>query len=522
MKDDKEVLSFDSFEVDDFMLNKVSIKDNDVIDTFEEKDKNDNLETMEEIELPEEKKESKEISEIDSKKKKIKKVKKEKQKKEKKEKQKKEKKKISKRSNIIQISFCLISLVFMLGCVFFYGTRLLKYYKIYNPKNENGQSVTLIASSLTDNVAYQTEGEGLYRINGSSVFKGENINNYFKFSNLIWRIISINSDGTIELVLNDSINSLMFNNKITDFTKSDINNYLNEKFINVLDTEYLTKTSYCLDEVEALDKVSCTNTNTDNYVRLLGITEFINANADNKNYLINEKNYWLYNTSKEKVWSTNIDNVSLSDSNEIYAVKPVIRLKNSNILLGGEGTIESPYYIEKEQNELKIGNYVMLNNDKWFIYDMDDKTISLASLANLSSVYKFSSVKNVYDIEDTTSIAYYLNNSYLENLTYKDIINTRKINIGEYESSYKDVEKQTIDAKVGMYSIEDLKLNDGSMYYLLTPASEGYVYYYSDSVIPSKISLSRNIKPTININKLKINSGNGTIDDPYVLDLEAK
>ena len=45
--------------------------------------------------------------------------------------------------------------------------------------------------------------------------------------------------------------------------------------------------------------------------------------------------------------------------------------------------------------------------------------------------------------------------------------------------------------------VEDLKIDDGSMYYLLTPASEGYVYYNSDSLIPSKITLSRNIKPTI-------------------------
>lgn len=519
MKDDKEVLSFDTFEEDDFMLNKASENNiDDIIDTFEEKDKIDGIDMTEEVNLSEIREENKEKMQEDKKKTKEKKSKKEKIKK---EKTKKEKKKISKKSRIIQTCFSLVSLIFILGCFIFYGSRLIKYYKIYNPKNEKGQAVTLIASSLTDNVAYQTEGEGLYRINGSSVFKGENVNNYFKYSGFVWRIVSINADGTIELVLNDSINSLMFNDKKTDFTNSDINKYLNEKFIKVLDVEYLTKTSYCLDEAESLDKITCTNTNTDNYVRLLGVTEFVNAKADNKNYLIDDSSYWLYNTSNEKVWGTNSDNVSLFDSNELNNVKPVVRLKNSNVLLGGTGTVEDPYYVEKNKKELAVGKYVKLDNDKWFIYDADDKTISLSAVTNLSSVYRFSNVKNVFDVEDTTSIAHYLNNGYLESLSYKDILNMQKLNIGEYQTSYKDVEKQTIEAKVGMYSIEDLKINDGSMYYLLTPAADGLVYYNSDSLIPSKITLSRSIKPTININKQKISSGEGTLEDPYVLEMEA-
>ena len=53
MKNDKEVISFDSFEVDDFMLNKVSIKEDNVVDTFEEKDKEDSIEIMEELDIPE-------------------------------------------------------------------------------------------------------------------------------------------------------------------------------------------------------------------------------------------------------------------------------------------------------------------------------------------------------------------------------------------------------------------------------------------------------------------------------------
>ena len=520
MKDDKEVISFDSFEVDDFMLNKVPIKEDTVVDTFEEKDKEDGIDMTEEVSLSEIRKENKEKLEEEKKEKKKKepKVKKEKVKKT----RTKNKKKISKTSSIIQTTFVLLSALFILGCCIHYGSRLIKYYKIYHPKNENGEQVTLIASSLTSNAPYQTEGDGLYKLGGASIYKGKNVDNYFKFSNLLWRIVSINTDGSIELVLENEINSLMFNNKIVNFEKSDINNYLNKEFIKALDTDYLTKTSYCLDEVEELDKVTCEKTNSDNYVRLLSITEFVNSKANDESYLITDREYWLYNTSKEKAWYTSEGSLSLMDSNEFYFVKPVIRIKNSNVLLGGKGTIEEPYYIEKDKKELNIGKYVTLGEDKWVIYNTDDKTISLSLVSNLPTVHKYSTSKNTYDLTDTTSIAYYLNNSYLESLSYKDIINTTSWYTGKIKESYTDIESTKIDAKVGMLSIKDLKLTSDDMYYLLTPGNDGYVYYYSDGVVPSKISLARNIKPAININKLKITSGEGIKDDPYVLDLEAE
>ena len=516
MKDDKEVLSFDSFEVDDFMLNKTLINEDNVVDTFEEKDKEDSIETMEEITVPE-RPEIVPVEEVKTeKKKKEKKVKKERPRKT------RSKKEINKTSSIIQLVFNTISILFILGCCIHYGTRLIKYYKVYHPKGENGEVVTLIARSLTEGAAYQTEEEGLYKLGGASVYKGEKVDNYFKFSNFLWRIISVNTDGTIELALNGNINALMFNNKITSFEKSDILSYLNTEFIKALDTEYLTKTSYCLDEVETLDNVACNTTNADSYIRLLGITEFVNSKVNNNSYLISEQEYWLYNTSSEKAWHTSEESITLSDSSEYYFVKPVIRLKNSNILLGGTGTIDDPYYIEKDKKELQVGKYVTLGEDKWVIYNTDEKTISLALVSNLPTVHKYSTLKNTYDITDTTSIAYYLNNSYLESLSYKDIINTTSWNTGKVKESYLDVESTKVDAKVGMLNIKDLKLTSDDMYYLLTPANDGYVYYYSDGIIPSKISLARNIKPVININRLKITDGKGTIESPYVLDLEAK
>ena len=107
------------------------------------------------------------------------------------------------KKGIIQTVFCLTSIIFIIGCCIFYGSRLIKYYKIYNPKIEGGQTAELISNVLTHNTSIASSGDGLYRENGVYVFKGATSNNYIKYSNMLWRIVRTNVDGSIEIILND-------------------------------------------------------------------------------------------------------------------------------------------------------------------------------------------------------------------------------------------------------------------------------------------------------------------------------
>ena len=502
----------EELSLDDIVIEKI---DNKEEKAKENKNKDGNIKKEEVNKQSENKEISQKISNDSKKHKKDKKTKEKKPKKEK-----KEKKQISKKVFYSQLVFCLISILFVIGCCIFYGCRLVKYYKMYNPKTETGESITLIGASLTDGVAYQTEGDGLYRLNGSSVYKGLNVDNYIKFSDMLWRIISINTDGTLDIISDESINTLMFNESKSSFENSDILAYLNEKFLPLLNKELLTVTPYCKDEVAEMKVGQCKEMISSQYIRLLSLSEFVNAKTDSS-YLVSSYDYWLNNISAENAWHTNLESLSLSSVNDTYAVKPVVRLKNTNVLLGGKGTKDEPYYIEKENNDFKIGKYIKLGEDNWVIYEMDETTLTLALNVSIYNVLKFSSSKNTFDVSDKTSVAYYLNNTYLESLSYKNIINNYKWNIGKYEKSYKDVENLNTEAKVGMYSVSDLKIgNIDKMYYLLTPSKTGYVYFYDGDIIESKVSYSRNIIPTININKFKISSGAGSIDNPFILEWE--
>lgn len=519
--DDLEKLSLDSFDEDEFMLND---KNNDsiiidgIIDFKEEENLIEEVEVMEEVTPILPKREvSHEVEDNRNNKK---------QKKEKREtRQKKRSKgfkipsdKKGKIIYLIQAIFCILSIVFILGCCIFYGSRLIKYYRIYNPKTEAGEVIELIGSSITNSTPYVTEGEGLYRIGGASIFKGQNVNNYLYFANQMWRIVTINPDGSLEITTDKYINALSFDDKTVTFDKSNLNKYLNEIFLNTLNKEYLSQTAYCLDEVEDIASITCKNIVSTDYVRILGVSEFLNSKVEAQTYLSSEDGYWIYNTSSEGAWHTSGVSLSLASYTEGYLVKPVIRIKNSVQLLGGKGSLEDPYYIEKDDKNLEVGNYIKLGDDVWVVYEVKDNTINLALNKTISATHRFSNSTNKYDVNDKNSLAAYLNTTYLQNLTYKDMLNDNEWYIGSYDYNYENIYKTKVTAKVGIYNVADLKINNSNeMFYLMTPSETNYAYLYNMGLSKSKITLSRNIKPTININKFGVESGKGTINDPYIL-----
>ena len=437
------------------------------------------------------------------------------------EKQYKKKRKL-KKGLFFRAVFCFISIVFVLGCCIFYGTRLVKYYKIYNPKDSSGKSIKLLADSILGSSSFVYEGEGLYNSGGNYIYKGENVNNYLEYSNLTWRILKINSDNTIDIVLDKSINNLKWNNKITDFVSSDINMYLKEKVISYLNKDLITNTLICKDLINDVSKISCDEPDSSLQIRLLNIDEFLNSTVDNKSFISSENGTWLSNRGSENAWIINGDSLSYTSVDGSYDIVPVVTLKTSNVLLSGKGTKEEPYIIEKESKKIALGDHIKLGEDVWTVYDYDKEYLSL-TLSNLyqegTKTYRFDLTSNKYNPENESSLAKFLNNDFYNSLSYKDLLIEKEWFVGEYNNSYKDIKSEKAKAKVGLTSVEDLKLDYGvNNYYLLNGLEDGKIYLYNNYLIESKPTLSRGVKPSIYIKKTSIKSGTGTLNDPYVLE----
>ncbi len=416
---------------------------------------------------------------------------------------KKRKRKI--RTDRIQALFCIVSSIFIIGCCIFYGSRLIKYYRIYNPKSETGETLTNLASSIISSSKVVYEGDGLYSNNGNYVYKGENVNNYIMVSNMLFRILKINSDRTMDIVLDEYINRLDWDSELESYQKSDVNKYLNDKFLKVLDQDILEKTVVCDELVKKVNEATCDKPNQENYVKLLGISDFLNSISDNKSYLANSgDSLWLYNHNETEVWHTNGTTVALDEVTSNYGIKPVVTLKNNNVLVSGDGSINSPYRIINNSSELGVGTYLDINDDVYIIYEVGDDYYKIQSNRLLKDTRIFDDESNDYS---TSSLKEYLEKDYLENISYSKLL--------------KEVPfANNVKSKVGILTNDDFKFNSSLKEYFLSDKKESNVYLYNASLISSRVNVKRGVRPCLGITKdLDIISGNGSKMAPFIVEV---
>ncbi len=402
----------------------------------------------------------------------------------------------------MQIIFCSFSAIFILGCCVFYGLRFIKYYRIYNPKIDSNTSGVFLANYITNKTEYATDDEdGLFSSSGNYIYKGNVTNNYLKYNNMLWRIVRINADKSIDIVLDDYISLLPWSKEIKSFKDSDIFKYLNNDFLNNLDKSLLTTTSFCTNEITELTKITCEKQDNDNYVKLLDVMNFLNSVNKGKSYLVKEEELvWLSDFGNEKVWHTNGTNVSESDANIFYEIRPVVRLKETNLYKDGDGTIANPYQVGSV-DKLSVGSEVVLDNDKWIVYDIEDN-IKLMRKDLIEKQIDFDKEKLTYD---GSSLMTYLNETYLNSLSYKDLLVENTWYIGAYKDSISDVKNTTVKAKVGIPNILDIKFDSNIKAYFTSTSMEERILVYENPLRPSRITTYRSVRPCISLSKDTVN-----------------
>lgn len=214
-------------------------------------------------------------------------------------------------------------------------------------------------------------------------FRGNVNNNYISFADKLWRIVKINGDGTVKLILdNAELDSNIYENiSVDDFENTILvdNNFkvlenlkywYNENLKNY--DSYIAYSNLCTDMTKEGDVYSNSFRNTISYnptFNCLGekkLSKIMTLTVDEVLYAggkVNEenKNYYLYNSEINQSWWT--VSIAVKDENikffevkenglvnsEAYAnetkkVRPVINLKE-NTEITGKGTKENPYTV---------------------------------------------------------------------------------------------------------------------------------------------------------------------------------
>lgn len=195
-------------------------------------------------------------------------------------------------------------------------------------------------------------------------FRGQVNNNYVKFGNLLWRIVKINGDGSIKLVLNESISQTSKYEDVSDVLEEWFNNNLGNygdyvayyKFCADATTEGNDYAAYNRIVTNKIPNFVCLGESYNNKIGLLTADEFMLAGgseSENKAfYLYNEKiktAYYTMTSAKRMgeafypfVINTNGAMVSNVSGDLLRGVRPVINIiKNAKV--EGNGTVDNPY-----------------------------------------------------------------------------------------------------------------------------------------------------------------------------------
>ena len=257
-----------------------------------------------------------------------------------------------------------------------------------------------VAEQLKQSVI--TSGDGLYTDiyeMGRYVYRGNNPNNYIKFNNEMWRILSLEADGTVKIIKNDFLeDKLPWDSKNNNnWSKpSSLNDYLNNDYYDSLSNLAKNQVQnhnfnigtmiYTSNQDFATDLIQDKAKTWKGKVGLISVIDYIKASKDldcdnlyhgvyynesnprpcaNQNYLFDSTKYWWTvngrTESNSGVWAI----VSVGSfgsfggvedwytAQDPLSVRPVTYLK-SNIRLSGDGTLLTPYLIENGINTQKL------------------------------------------------------------------------------------------------------------------------------------------------------------------------
>lgn len=262
-------------------------------------------------------------------------------------------------------------------------------YYLYEPNINCGEKYktktlqeTLIKDSLVET------GNGLYKVDDEYIFKGDNVKNYIKLNDVLYRIVSINSDGSVRLMENkknsestmttwdDRYNTdKQYNAGINNYSANGLNSRIKDKIHSIYEGDTYT------DDVKAyfINKESCIGKRSINELENTGIYEcavksesypisvlalyeysrasldpnctgIVNSSCTNYNYFTSISNgFWTLTADKDtsyKAYKISGGSVMKSNASNPAYLLIVININGNTVINSeGNGSVNNPYII---------------------------------------------------------------------------------------------------------------------------------------------------------------------------------
>lgn len=438
-----------------------------------------------------------------------------------------------------------LNVLVLLLIVAFYGTRMIKYYLKENGKSNNKDNTVLLVDTVLKKQSYVDLTKGLIFDEEKNEYRylGDVDDNYLEYSGIVYRIIGVDKDNNIKVISDKSV-TMMYSGLEKGYDKSYVNKWLNydkdvpgsgvyENNINE-SVNFLASTYYCEDIIDDIKNITCDKNSTNYKISLLSLYDYYKAGGKSS-FLNNGETFYLGTLNKDNhnYYITSDGEVSINEiSTRTYAVRPVITISSSSVLLSGNGTKDDPYKIldikPSTLEEATINTYVSFSNQVFKVIDnsTDATKVALNGVIkeNDTDVVKAFGRKNNKYSNAKNTVGYYLNNTYLKTLDSKNIVKSNWY-IGALSLDNLDYnsEKDTkVNLFVGMLSLGDMFVGDVNNVLTLSRGIESdqiiNVINKEGNFYGDFITSKYNVRPALYLNKeLKITGGSGTFDAPYEL-----
>ena len=323
----------------------------------------------------------------------------------------------------------------------------------------------------------------------SYYFRGNVIDNYVSFADKTWRIVRINGDGSVRLILDVATDSATFNGKVNG--PDDLQLYQDHAYIGYMygmtgQTEENVNQCVVYDSTNKKAKVDTTNTTEETCVANGGKWAPTPYDATHVNVVSSNGKLTLENWYKTNIVDTNNVNY-LADTlfcNDKTLASSTIGSGNTAL---GYGT-EKTYYSSVERLQYSTGTTSITTSKPTF-----------KCAENAKDTY------SRFTVNETTLLN---GNKTNGDLTYP--IGLLSADEVAYAGAYKYGQDN-----------RSYYLYKSPAWWLMTPYSSSYVFY-SLNLLSVTTYYSQNFRPSINLKAdLLINGGDGTKSNPYTVKLSS-
>lgn len=169
---------------------------------------------------------------------------------------------------------------------------------------------------------------------------GAQTNNYVYYNNSLWRIMGLNSDNTVRLIANESVNTSTYNN---------LSDWYDSYYDSLKIKDIISTTSYCADTFASntVNSATCTNV-VSKKVYSLSVNEY---NLAGSNSYLKPSASFISSTSvsNTNVWQINAASITSVSKTATVNVRPVISVSFNSTLVKGSGTSSDPYYLSADE-----------------------------------------------------------------------------------------------------------------------------------------------------------------------------